>query len=95
MLGLAFSIASSGGDLIIAILSILPHGILELPAIIICNALGFRLAYTAFKSIFGGDGVLRELKRSLKLYVFIIIPILFIAAIIEVFITPKLAGISI
>lgn len=95
ILGLAFSAASSSGDLFLALISILPHGVFEVPAIIICNAMGFRLAYTAFKSIFGRGSVLRVMKRDLKIFILIVLPILFIAAIIEVYITPKLAGITI
>lgn len=56
-----------------------PHGIFELPAIIISLALGFRLGVEIFTK--------REIKNNLKeifmIIALIIIPLLFIAAIIE------------
>lgn len=62
-----------------------PHGIFELPAVLISVAIGLRLGMFLF--IYKGKNRLVELGRwlldSLRVFVFIIIPLLVIAAIIE------------
>lgn len=68
----------------IALLDLLPHGIFELPALIIALGLGVKFG----GSIFAGRGKLRKeflrrLDRSLRVFIFIILPLLVIAAIIE------------
>jgi len=95
ILGYTFALAVSKTSLLTALLAVIPHGIFELPAMIICNALGFRLACKAVKSIIKKDGLREEFKKSVKVFIYLIMPMLFIAAIIEVCITPILVGVSI
>tara|TARA_Y100000310_G_C20701337_1_gene830226 strand:+ start:829 stop:1443 length:615 start_codon:yes stop_codon:yes gene_type:complete len=64
---------------------LLPHGIFELPAVVISLGLGLKLGMFLFMYR-GRDKAkefLRWLKNSFKAFVFIIIPLLVIAAIIE------------
>lgn len=71
--------------------AILPHGIIELPMIIISAALGTRLGMMTFLRVIGkisSADILVELKRSVSFYFRWILPLLFIAAVIETFITP-------
>ena len=70
---------------------ILPHGIIELPMIIVSAALGTRLGMMAFLRIKGtisSNNVMSEIKWSVRFYLRWILPLLFIAALIETFITP-------
>ena len=70
---------------------ILPHGIIELPVIIVSAALGTRLGMMAFlmmKGTISSDNVMSEIKWSVRFYLRWILPLLFIAALIETFITP-------
>ena len=64
---------------------LLPHGIFELPAVLISIGIGMRLGMFLF--IYKGENKLRELGKwlieSLRVFVFIIIPLLVLAAIIE------------
>jgi len=66
------------------LLRLLPHGVFELPAIIISIALGIRLGMFVFskKQNLAEEFVYR-LKNSLKVFLLIIFPLLIIAAIIE------------
>src|SRR5271157_489730 len=67
---------------------VLPHGIFELPAVFISTAIGLKLGYEALRSlVLKKDVVTPELIRGLTIYVFWILPILFLAAIVETFIT--------
>ncbi len=64
---------------------LLPHGIFELPAVLISIALGLKLGMFLF--IYKGKNKLRELGKwlinSLRVFIFVIIPLLVIAGIIE------------
>jgi stage II sporulation protein M len=56
-----------------------PHGIFELPAIIISLGLGFKLGV----EIFTKRQIAKNLREIFKIIFLIIVPLLFIAAIIE------------
>jgi len=67
---------------------VLPHGIFELPAVFISSAIGLKLGYEVLRSIaLKKDVVTPELVKGLTIFVFWILPILFLAAIVETFIT--------
>lgn len=61
---------------------ILPHGIFEIPAIIISLGLGLKLGMSIFSKN-SGEELSKRLKKSLFVFVFIILPLLIVAAIIE------------
>ena len=70
---------------------ILPHGIIELPMVVLSAALGTRLGVMAFlrmKGTISSKDILSEIKRSVNFYLRWILPLLFIAALIETFVTP-------
>ncbi len=69
---------------------IVPHGIIELPVVLISIGLGFRLGYLVALSIFGEKAdIARETKVAIRLLVYRIMPLLLLAAFIETFITPQ------
>ncbi len=68
---------------------ILPHGFIELPTVMLSTALGFRLGYLLAISLLGEKANLAgEIKISMTFFLRWIIPLLFVAAFIETFITP-------
>jgi stage II sporulation protein M len=69
---------------IVSLLSLLPHGIFELPAIFISLGLGLKLGGAAFNKNPGKSFTIFFI-NSIKVFVFLIIPLLIIAAIIESF----------
>ena len=81
VLGYVFKIVINNGG-IGSLWKILPHGIFELPAILISLGLGLKLG-TSFFIKKPGKEFLRRLLLSIKVFIFIIIPLLIIAAIIE------------
>ncbi|NLI62047.1 MAG: stage II sporulation protein M [Methanosarcinaceae archaeon] len=91
--GLLFPYVSSKKSAFFFILGILPHGIFEIFAIILACALGFRMGRLSLIKIYGKTfgkidiSLTNEFFQSFFLYLYIVIPLLFIAAIIEVFIT--------
>jgi stage II sporulation protein M len=81
------------------LIAILPHGILEIPALILASAVGVKFSVCSLKAVIGylfasGGGsrrevFLREIKpawHAVKLFA-VIIPMLAAAAIIEVFVS--------
>ena len=71
--------------------AILPQGIIELPMILLSAALGTRLGTMVLLRIGGKtstEEILSTLKWSISFYFRWILPLLFVAAVIETFITP-------
>ncbi len=68
---------------------ILPHGIIELPVVLVSIAIGFRLGYLLALTLAREKVSLSgEIKTAFHVLVCWVAPLLFLAAIIETFITP-------
>ena len=70
---------------------ILPHGIVEMPAAIIATAMALRLGAAVISRPTGlslTEGVLRALADLVKVFVFLVLPLLGLAAMLEVWLTP-------
>lgn len=68
---------------------ILPHGIVELPVVLLSIAVGFRLGYLVALSIFGEKvNLAEETRMAVRLLFLRFMPLLLLAAFIETFITP-------
>ena len=78
--------------LLTSLLAILPHGIFELPAILFATSMGILLGRSSINKLFGsGEAALaNELALGLKFFVRIVVPLLFIAALVEAFVTSVL-----
>ena len=75
------------------ILGLLPHGIFEIPAVLISAALGMMVARGLWEEIAGKGNVLRTAGVAGRLFVMYVVPFIFIAACVEGFITPLIVGI--
>lgn len=91
LLGFFLAIMSSWGDLRGFLVGILPHGVIELPTIIIATSYGLWLGIKFYRRIFYGEK--EELIAAIKLvsiqYFKLVVPLLLIAALIETYVTPK------
>ena len=68
---------------------ILPHGIIELPVVLVSIAIGFRLGYLLALTIFREKADLSgEIRIAVHFLLRWVTPLLFVAAAIETFITP-------
>jgi len=77
---------------LLAILSILPHGILEVPMVIFAVSMGTKIGVEVVKYIVGKKSEVRKnIIRSARTFVFLLLPLLLFAAFIEVFISSALA----
>jgi len=85
---ISYIVAQQRGFLFI-LLALLPHGVVELPMVFLSASIGLRLGYQVFLYLIGRRIELkREFKQGLRFYFHWIMPLLFVAAIIETFITP-------
>ncbi len=90
MLGVvSYNVIQKAGPIYL-LAGILPHGIIELPVVLVSIALGFRLGYLVALSMFGEkEDIAAETRTAMHLLAYRIMPLLFLAAFIETFITPQ------
>jgi len=89
ILGLIANEVSKQQGIIFVLAAILPHGIIEVPMVLISAGLGLRLGYSMYISMKGEKTDMRyELTESLHISMKIIMPLLFVSAMIETFVTP-------
>jgi stage II sporulation protein M len=84
-----FFLKKQGTFFVIA--AILPHGIIELPMVIMSVGIGFRLGHAAYFSTRHQKTtheLLNELKQGVIFYFKIVVPLLLLAAFVESYITP-------
>ncbi len=78
------------------LVGILPHGVIEIPAVILGAATGLFLGIQAYYRFFGNKekkhfiNLKREVQKSSAFFIFVVLPLLFLAALIEGLITPIL-----
>ena len=63
--------------------TLLPHGIIELPTIIFCGAMGWGLGYKVMHKLMKRDGLQKYVVESVMVFIKRIIPLLVLAAGIE------------
>jgi len=79
--------------LLFFVVFILPHGIVELPAAIIATAFALRMGASVVSPPRGltvGEGLLLGLADFLKVFLFLVLPLLLIAAVLEIGVTPQI-----
>jgi stage II sporulation protein M len=75
------------------IASFVPHGVIEIPVILLATALGLTVGMESLKWLVRRESRVKlQLSDCLKVYLRWILPGLAVAAIIEVFVTPLLIG---
>lgn len=72
---------------------VVPHGIVELPTAILCSALGIRIGASLMsppKGFTVGQNILWSLAQFFKVWVLVVLPLIFIASLIEGLISPNI-----
>lgn len=90
---LGFGKAATGTSIIKTLmLGILPHGIFEIPALIISMSMGIYLCLNISIKVFGRgkEKISKILLEYIRLFISVILPMIIIAGIIETYITPML-----
>lgn len=88
-LGFVLAASMQSRGVLNALLAIVPHGIFELPAILLATSMGLLLGRCAIKQFFGSSetSISTELALALKFFARIVVPLLVIAALVEAFFT--------
>ena len=91
IVGLIISALKSATSYGVIIASLAPHGIIEMPILVLATALGLTIGAESLKYVTRRKSQVRvQLRQGIKIYLKWILISLFIAAIIEVFITPQI-----
>jgi stage II sporulation protein M len=76
-----------------SVASFIPHGVIEIPVILLATALGLTVGMESATWLMRKDSRVRlQLSNGLKVYVRWILPGLAVAAMVEVFVTPLVVG---
>jgi len=93
-LGAVLFLSSHSRGVLPSLLSILPHGVIELAAVFLGTAIGLMLGDFVLKRLLRkSDAKIRvELGRAMRFFSLVIIPMLVVAALIEAFVTTAIIG---
>jgi stage II sporulation protein M len=72
----------------VLIIGLLPHGMFEIPSVLVSAALGMIVARGLWEELAGKGNALNSAKCAGRLFIMYVVPFTFIAACIEGFLTP-------
>ncbi len=92
MLGIVSNVVASQVSLAVALASLAPHGIFEIPALVFASAAGLRLGWSAMSALkskltHAQFSMVLDLTKSFRLFLVALI-LLLIAAVVETYLTP-------
>lgn len=90
LLGATISLAYTRAGLLVVIAGLVPHGIFEIPALIIAISYGIWLGVRTVLGVSKKAPLKPAFQRAMSIYFKVVLPLLFIGAIIEAFVTPIL-----
>ncbi len=79
---ISYSVGAEIG-LVMVVATLLPHGIIEIPTIVLCAAMGVGFGYQIINKFRGYSGLQQYIIDSIKVFIFRVIPLLVIAGLIE------------
>jgi len=89
LLGIIAFRAMEKASLLVLVAGILPHGIIELPVVLFSIGMGFRLGYLLIITLAREKADLSgEIRQGVLMLIWYVMPLLFLAAAIETYITP-------
>jgi stage II sporulation protein M len=89
-LGWASHIVAEERGLLPTLVALAPHGVIEVPTILLSSAAGIALGHQVINRLRGRKSLLEEVRRALILYIYRIAPLLILSALVEVSLTPLL-----
>jgi stage II sporulation protein M len=93
IIGAVVSVLQSQISNTLIIAGLAPHGIIEIPAIVLASALGLKVGFESIRFLVNRRSNVRaQLRQSLIIYAKWILIMLFVAALIETFATPLLVA---
>ncbi|GAB7015711.1 stage II sporulation protein M [Methanogenium cariaci] len=90
IIGIVVEFVRQEQGLYVILAGILPHGIFEIPALVLAGMFGILLGEELWKELHGNGDAISAAHRMGKQFLVYVLPLLGIAAIIEGFITPEI-----
>lgn len=90
VIGSVLELVRQQHSLVFVLAAIVPHGIFEIPAFLLSGALGFMLARALWNEWMSGSDAAAEAAALGKTFLFRVVPLVAIAALVEAFITPQI-----
>jgi uncharacterized membrane protein SpoIIM required for sporulation len=91
MIGLVSALAAGRMGPVVTLAAFVPHGVIEIPAMALSASIGLYLGYCILISIFGRrTNVAGEIVDSARMFMVYILPMLFVAAFVESYVTTAL-----
>ena len=92
VLGMLTDFVSRQQGALFVLAAIVPHGIIEVPMVLISVGIGFRLGHVVYMFLNGvRNDIKQEMVQGIWFYVRWVVPLLFVAAFIESYVTPLIA----
>ncbi|VVB85824.1 Stage II sporulation protein M [uncultured archaeon] len=92
VLGMLTDFVSRQQGALFVLAAIIPHGIIEVPMVLISVGIGFRLGHVVYMFLNGvRTDIKLEMMQGIWFYVRWVVPLLFVAAFIESYVTPLIA----
>ncbi len=88
LIGLIVGVFQQEKSLLMIVLGLLPHGILEIPAMILATSYGIWLGNCFYRRLKYKEAFRINFSFAMKKFVKVIFPLLFLAALVETFVTP-------
>ncbi len=94
VIGILLNLSFHSHGLLRSFLAVAPHGFIEVPAVLLGTSIGLMIGAHTIRRSFGRQETTlgNDLRRALKFFLAIIVPLLLIAAFIEAFITASAVG---
>ena len=91
-LAVVLNLSAQSRGIWLSLLAIVPHGVLELPAVFLGSAIGLMMgaSFTRRLTAKSEIGIGAELSQGLKFFVILIVPLLLAAAFVEAYVTSAL-----
>ena len=90
LIGVVTELVRSQQGALYVVAALVPHGIFEIPAVLISGGLGFLLARALIAEWHGAADAAAEARSLARLFLRVVIPLLAVAAVVEAFITPAI-----
>jgi stage II sporulation protein M len=91
ILGIVIGVTIRGTSLSYVLVGTIPHGVIEIPMVLISSAIGLKLGMDLMLKLFRKKASIgKEIREGLTMYFVYIMPLLLLAAIIETFVTGPL-----
>ena len=93
-LGAVLSMSTRSRGLWVSLLSVVPHGVIELPAVFLGTAIGIMMGTILVRKFFAKSDAKMggEIGHAMKFFVTLIVPLLLVAALVEAFVTSALVA---